>query len=135
VSDASGVSVGQFIGAQAIITGELVNTGSGYRFRLSVVNVETAAREVSTRLNVRNDKVLQNLAAALGRGGKPAEAVAAASAALKAMEQAQAASQSAGAFLDRGITAAVRGDWNTAITEFTGALRFIFCGARRCWRA
>ncbi|GAB6392266.1 MAG: tetratricopeptide repeat protein [Treponematales bacterium] len=29
----------------------------------------------------------------------------------------------AGAFLDRGIAAAVREDWNTAITEFTGALR------------
>jgi len=61
------------------------------------VNVETAAREVSTRLNVRNDKALQNLAAALGKGKKPAEAVAAAASALKVMEQAQAASQSAGA--------------------------------------
>ncbi|GAB6392885.1 MAG: tetratricopeptide repeat protein [Treponematales bacterium] len=72
VSDASGVSVGQFIGAQAIITGELVNTGDGCRFRLNVVNVETAAREVSTRLNVRNDKALQNLAAA--RCGCPGQA-------------------------------------------------------------
>jgi hypothetical protein len=88
VSDETGVSIGRFIGAQAIITGELVNTGGGYRFRLSVVNVETAAREGSTRFNVRGDRNLKRLVTALGKGKKPAEAVAAASAALKAMEQA-----------------------------------------------
>jgi len=104
VSDESAMSIGQFLGAQAIVTGELVNTGDGCRFRLSVVNVETAAREVSTRLNMQGDRSLKQLIAALGKGKKPAEAVAAASVALKAMEQAQTAPQSTGAFLNWGIS-------------------------------
>ncbi|GAB6391389.1 MAG: tetratricopeptide repeat protein [Treponematales bacterium] len=115
VDDKTAQSIGKFWGAQSIVTGEMVNTGDGYRFRLSVVNVETAAREGSTRFNVRRDRNFKKLIAALGKGEGPAVTVA------EAKEK--AASQSAGAFLDRGIAAAVRRDWNTAIAEFTGALR------------
>ncbi|MDR1902849.1 MAG: hypothetical protein LBQ88_11280 [Treponema sp.] len=50
------VSIGKFIGAQSILFGALQKVGNTYRYRLNSVDVEKAVREVSIRLNVRNDR-------------------------------------------------------------------------------
>ncbi|MDR1095275.1 MAG: CsgG/HfaB family protein, partial [Spirochaetaceae bacterium] len=54
VNDKSAQSIGKFLGAQYVITGQLVDTGGEYRYRLNGINVETAAHEISARLDVRN---------------------------------------------------------------------------------
>jgi tetratricopeptide (TPR) repeat protein len=116
VSDETAVSIGKFLGANYVITGQLVKTGNSYRYRVSGINVEMAVQESSTRLNVRNDRAMQNLlknvrhiplvtvaiAYNTGSSGKP---------------------QTAGAFLDRGILFGSRGDFALAIECFTEAIR------------
>ena len=49
VSDESMQSIGKMIGAQAVISGSLTDVGANYRFRIRVINVETAAvqRQIS----------------------------------------------------------------------------------------
>jgi tetratricopeptide (TPR) repeat protein len=113
VSDETAVSIGKFLGAHHVITGQLVKTGNGYRYRVSGINAELAVQESSTRLNVRNDRVMQNLlknisraplvtAAAYNTGGQP---------------------KTAGAFLDRGILFGSRGDFELAVEDFTEAIK------------
>ena len=43
VSDESAINIGRKLGAQMIVTGSLRTTGSGYRFRVTTLSVETAA--------------------------------------------------------------------------------------------
>jgi hypothetical protein len=56
VSDETAVSIGKFLGALYVITGQLVKAGNSRRYRLSGINVETAMQESSTRLSVRDDQ-------------------------------------------------------------------------------
>jgi TolB-like protein len=65
VDDKSVQSIGKFLGARYVVTGQLVGTGGSYRYRLNAVNVETAVHESSTRLDVRDDRHFRELAAAL----------------------------------------------------------------------
>ncbi|MDR2053381.1 MAG: hypothetical protein LBP80_08200, partial [Treponema sp.] len=65
VSDEDAASIGKFMGVSHVITGQLVNAGNSRRYRVSGVNVETAVQESSTRLNVRDDRALRNLIAAV----------------------------------------------------------------------
>jgi tetratricopeptide (TPR) repeat protein len=116
VSDETAVDIGRFLGAKYVITGQLVNAGNSRRSRLSGRNVETAIQESSTRLGVRDDRALRTLIAALGKA--PVVTVAA-----DYGESGTAAPKSAGAFLDRGILFASRGDFDMAIEEFTQAIR------------
>jgi TolB-like protein len=67
VSDESAVSIGKFLGAKYVITGQLVKAGGCYRYRVSSLNVETAVLESSIRLNVRDDRFFQNLLADIKR--------------------------------------------------------------------
>jgi hypothetical protein len=67
VSDETAASIGKFLGARSVITGQLVKAGGRYRFRLSGINVETAVLESSIRLNVRDDRDFQTLLADLKR--------------------------------------------------------------------
>jgi TolB-like protein len=67
VSDESAVSIGKFLGAKYVISGQLVKAGGHYRYRLSGLNVETAALESSIRLNVRDDRTFQSLLADVKR--------------------------------------------------------------------
>jgi TolB-like protein len=67
VSDESAVSIGKFLGAKYVITGQLVKAGGRYRYRLSSLNVETAVLESSIRLNVRDDRAFQSLLADVQR--------------------------------------------------------------------
>jgi tetratricopeptide (TPR) repeat protein len=115
VSDKSAVSIGKFLGARYVITGQLVKAGDRYRYRISGINVETAVQESSTRLNVRADRALQNLIAGVRRS--PAVTVAASYG-----EHQTGTARTAGSYLDSGIRFAVRGDYDTAIAEFTEAI-------------
>jgi tetratricopeptide (TPR) repeat protein len=114
VSDETAASIGKFLGAQYVITGQLLKTGNHYRYRVSGINVETAVQESSTRLDVQNSRDLQSLIADL-RSAKVTTPV--------AYSRPATPPGTAGAFLDRGILFAVRGDWELAIADFTEAIK------------
>jgi predicted small secreted protein len=63
VSGETAVSIGKFMGVQYVITGQLIKAGPSYRYRVSGINVETAVQEISTRLNVRDDRAFRSLLA------------------------------------------------------------------------
>jgi formylglycine-generating enzyme required for sulfatase activity len=52
VSDESAQSIGQMLGAEAVITGTLVDTGKAWRFRLRAINVESAALESAPAFDI-----------------------------------------------------------------------------------
>jgi tetratricopeptide (TPR) repeat protein len=114
VSDETAVSIGKFLGAQYVIFGQLVPTGNSARYRTSSINVETAIQETSTRLTVRNDRGFRNFVSAISRN-PITNAVA-------DYGRQSIVSGSAGAFLDRGILHAIRGDYELAIAEFSEAI-------------
>jgi hypothetical protein len=66
VSDESAMSIGKFLGATAVITGELINVGASYRYRISVIYIEEARRGALIRYDVRNDRAMQRLVETLG---------------------------------------------------------------------
>jgi len=55
VSDDSMQSIGQKLGAQAILSGNFMNIGVGWRFQVFAITVETARRTASYRVTVAND--------------------------------------------------------------------------------
>jgi hypothetical protein len=55
VSDDSAQAIGRQLGAQAIVTGSLTNLGDVYRFRVKVINVETARIEAQFSYNLGNN--------------------------------------------------------------------------------
>ncbi|MDR0503468.1 MAG: penicillin-binding protein activator LpoB, partial [Treponema sp.] len=61
VSDASAQAIGQKLGAQAIITGTFDSIGDFYRFRVRVIEIETAAIRVTFSANVFGDSIVQSL--------------------------------------------------------------------------
>jgi tetratricopeptide (TPR) repeat protein len=115
VSDETAVSIGKFLGAQYVATGQLVKAGGRYRYRLSGINVETAAQESSSRLNVRDDRAFQRLLADVRQA--PTTTASA------SYGGSNAQPKTAGAFLDRGILFATRGDFDLAIADFTEAVK------------
>ncbi|MDR2052536.1 MAG: CsgG/HfaB family protein, partial [Treponema sp.] len=56
VSDDSAQAIGKQLGAQAIVTGSLTNLGDTYRFRVKVINVETARIEAQFSYNLGNNQ-------------------------------------------------------------------------------
>jgi len=56
VSDESAQAIGRMLGAQSIISGTLTNMGTFYRFRVKVINVETAAIQTQASFDLRNDE-------------------------------------------------------------------------------
>jgi tetratricopeptide (TPR) repeat protein len=114
VSDETAASIGKFLGAQYVITGQFLKTGGNYRYRVSGINVETAVQESSSRLDVRNSRSFQSLLADL-RSAKVT--------APTAYSRPTSPPGTAGAFLDRGILFAIRGDWELAIADFTEAIK------------
>ena len=115
VSDESAKSVGQFLGADIVIIGQLRNLGSTYRFTVNATFVESAKLASVPRFTVRNDRELQDMIVALGKQTSIATIP-------NALIQ-QATPQTAGTFIDRGITLADRGEFAGAIADFTEALR------------
>jgi len=73
VSDASAQAIGKKLGAQSIITGSFESLGNFYRFRVRVIEVETAAIQLTYSANVVNDQVVASL---LGNNSAAAPAAA-----------------------------------------------------------
>ena len=67
VSDDSAQAIGRMLGAQSIVSGTLTNMGTFYRFRVRVINVETAAIQTQVSFDMRNDSQVAFLL-----GGSPA---------------------------------------------------------------
>jgi tetratricopeptide (TPR) repeat protein len=116
VDDDSAAGVGKFLGAAYVITGQLLDLGSGYRYRINAINTETAIHEGSVRMNVRNDPAFKNLLVAIQRN---VQVIRAAKYAITENTQ----PTTAGTYLDRGILFASRGDYDTAIEDFTQAIK------------
>ena len=116
VSDESAKSIGKFLAADMVITGQMLNLDSVYRYRTNAINVETAVRASVTRLDVRSDNTTQRMLAAITRQQTTTKTA-------KYGVSADVTPQTAGTFLDRGIMFASRGDYETSIKDFTEALR------------
>jgi TolB-like protein len=76
VSDESAQTIGRMLGAQSIVSGTLTNMGNFYRFRIRVINVETAAIQTQVSLDLRNDAqvafLLSGSASSTASGGTAA---------------------------------------------------------------
>ena len=72
VSDESAQAIGRMLGAQSIVSGTLTNMGTFHRFRIRVINVETAAIQTQVSLDLQNNAqvsfLLGGTPAAAGRG-------------------------------------------------------------------
>lgn len=65
ISAETAVSIGVGYGAKYVITGQFTWAGNGYQYRLTGINVETAARMHTTLLTVKDYRALQTLIAGL----------------------------------------------------------------------
>ena len=76
VSDESAQAIGKMLGAQSIVSGTLTNMGNFHRFRIRVINVETAAIQTQVSLDLQNSAqvsfLLGSAPAAAGSGTRPA---------------------------------------------------------------
>lgn len=115
VSDETAASIGKFMGARYVITGQFIKAGGRYRYRLSGINVETAVQESSIRLYVNDDRSFQRLLADVKQTPVITEA---SDYGIRQSTQ----TKTAGTYLDRGILFASRGDFKLAIDEFTKAI-------------
>jgi tetratricopeptide (TPR) repeat protein len=115
VSDETAQSIGKFLAAELVITGQLIPVGGSYRYRTSAIHVEKATRDSVTRLTVSRDRETRRMVTALA---KQSTAVRTA----KYGVSEQTVPKTAGTFLDRGILFASRGDYEMAIADFTEAL-------------
>ncbi|GMO50667.1 MAG: hypothetical protein Ta2G_08340 [Termitinemataceae bacterium] len=114
VSDKTAASIGKMVGAQVVITGELIDIGRTYRFRIIAINVEAAIRTVAISLNVLNDSRIKKLQTALQKN--PRKQIA------KTHSKSKIP-QTAGDYLERGIEFYERADYDIAIAEFTDAIK------------
>jgi len=114
VSDETAASIGKFLGAQYVVTGQFLKVGKNYRYRVSSIKVETAVQVSSTRLDVQNSHNLQNMITDLKKNKITAPSL---------YSRPASPPGTAGAFIDRGIIFAVRGDWELAIADFTEAIK------------
>jgi TolB-like protein len=76
VSDESAQAIGKLLGAESIISGALTNVGTYYRFRVRVINVETAAIQTQVTLDLRNDEQVAFLLTGSIENAVPAPVVA-----------------------------------------------------------
>ena len=116
VSDETAQSIGKFLGAELVITGQLRHLGDTYRFMAAAIRVEEATRASVPRFDVRNDKAMRNMVAAIDR-----QTTTTRTASYGVSEN--RTPQTAGTFLDRGIMFAMRGEYDMAIADFGDALR------------
>ena len=76
VSDESAQAIGKLLGAQSIVSGSLTNMGIYHRFRIRVINVETAAIQTQVSLDLQNNSqvafLLDGTTAATSGGTAPA---------------------------------------------------------------
>jgi hypothetical protein len=62
VSDETALSIGKFLGASVVITGQMTKFGDRYRFRISALDVEKASRISITRLDVKDSPEIRGMA-------------------------------------------------------------------------
>jgi formylglycine-generating enzyme required for sulfatase activity len=67
VSDESAQSIGKFLGAQLVVTGQLRNLGNTYRFTVNTIHVEKATRASMRRFNIRNDTEMKEMISLLNQ--------------------------------------------------------------------
>jgi len=115
VSDESALSVGRMLAAQVVLTGQLRDIGRVRRFTVNAIHLETATSAGVPSFDVRNDRALRDMIAALDRGTVAR--------APRHLVDEHTAPQSAGTYLDRGILFFGRGDYGAAILDFTQAIR------------
>lgn len=72
VSDESAQAIGKMLGAQSIISGSLTNMRTFYRFRVKVINVETAAIQTQASFDLRNDEQVAFLMGGSSSSAQPA---------------------------------------------------------------
>jgi len=108
-------SIGKFLAAQFVITGQLISQYGAYSYRTSAIHVELAVVAFDTRLEVQNDQTMQDLAASMADQKTTTTT--------KYGVDEKIAPQTPGTFLDRGILFAACGDYERAIRDFTQALR------------
>jgi tetratricopeptide (TPR) repeat protein len=116
VSDETAVSVGKQIGANMVITGQLINLNGMYRYRTTAIRMEQATHASVTRINVRSNAETRRMIAALARQQTVVTET-------KYGVSEDRTPQTAGTYLDRGIMFAMRGEYDMAILDFTDAIR------------
>ena len=116
VNDQTAQSIGKFLGAQLVITGQLTSQGKNYRYRTSAINIEKATLATVIRLDVENNKAMQNLVTTLAKQKTTVKTA-------KYGVDKETVPETAGTFLDRGILFAIRGDYEIAIMDFTEAIK------------
>jgi len=116
VSEKESQSIGKFLAAQLVITGQLISQGGTYRYRSSAIHVETAVRASFTRLDVQNDRTMRSLVTAMAKQKTTSRTA-------KYGVNEKTMPQTPGTFLDRGIMFAMRGDYELAIADFSDAIK------------
>ena len=116
VNDDTAKSIAKFVGAEVIIVGQLRDLGGKYRFTVSAIHVEKGTPVSAPRFDVRNDREMKSMVAALDK--EPAAPQTAAQ-----WASGNTTPQTAGNFLDRGIMFAMRGEYQAAIQDFSEAIR------------
>jgi tetratricopeptide (TPR) repeat protein len=116
VSEKSAQSIGKFLGVQLVITGQLASQGKNYRYRASAIHVEKATLASVTRLDVENNKAMQNLVTAMSKQKNVTVTA-------KYGVDEKTVPKTTGTFLDRGILFASRRDYELAIMDFTAAIK------------
>ncbi|MCL2043319.1 MAG: tetratricopeptide repeat protein [Treponema sp.] len=116
VSDESAQRIGRFLAAELVITGQLIDLDSVLRLRTNAIHVETALRSSVARYDVRSDNATRRMITALANQQTTVRTA-------RYGVSEQATPQTAGTFLDRGIMFSERGDYATAIADFTEAIR------------
>lgn len=120
-------AVGRNLAAKMVITGEFIDIGNKeYRYRANAIHVE-GDHASSARFNVNADARLQNRIAALSKQNTNVRTVDYDEDDEKPDRQRGVSEhktpQSAGEFLDRGITFKRNNEYDKAIVEFTEALK------------
>ena len=116
VSDETAKSIGKFLGAELVITGQLTDMGDVYRYRTSAINLTTAVRSSVIRLDVQDDEGIRRMITAFNNQQSPAKNK-------KHVSDEQTISKTPGAFLDRGIRYLWWDDYDGAIAELTEAIK------------
>jgi tetratricopeptide (TPR) repeat protein len=115
ISEEDAKSYGEFVAADLIIVGQLIDIGGAYRYRANAIHVERAIRTSATLLDVSGDaKARREIAAIAGQPGRAKS---------KFSVSENTTPRTAGTFLDRGIMFAIRGEYEKARADFSGALK------------
>ncbi|MCL2183713.1 MAG: tetratricopeptide repeat protein [Chitinispirillia bacterium] len=115
VSDEDVKSVGKFMAADMVITGQMQNLGDTYRYRAGAIHMEQATRAIAARFDIRNDDKMRTMAASLAAQQSAVKAA-------KYGVSEEETPKTAGTYLDRGILLASRGEYAMAVDDFAEAL-------------